>query len=394
MHGTPDAAHLLATRGLARSERLTAIALTVVGMDTFIIQPGLVDGFVQSAGLTEKQAGYVASAEMAGIALTSILMAWLAVRVRWRLLVRCALPLNAIANALCLAALDAGSLAAVRFLAGLASGVLISVGYAVIGRSDRAERDFGLTITWVLVYGALGLFVLPEVLASVGLKGAWTCFALAALAALAGSAHVPDVRAQAGAAGVRSATVSAATRLILLGCVFSFFLAQGVIWAYLSLIGLAAGADERGVANGLTIAQFFGIAGAFCSATLAPRLRPGVSLSAGLLLGVLPMGAFFLALGALVYGVAVSLFNFAANFVTPLLMAIVAGFDSSGSLVVRAAALQMLGLAIGPALGAEVISPGHFQNAITLSMGLCIACLVLGGPLLARQQPGTRTQRE
>ena len=264
--------------------------------------------------------------------------------------------------------------------------MLISVGYATIGRSDRAERDFGLTITWVLVYGALGLFVLPDLLASIGLRGAWAFFTLAALCGLPGIPRVPNVCAQDGPPGHERDPASARIRGVLLTCVFSFFLAQGGIWAYLALIGLATGADERGVANGLAVAQFLGIAGAFCSATLAPRLRSSVALTAGLLLGIVPMFGFFLTLGSLVYAVTVSVFNFAANFVTPLLIAIVAGVDSSGSLVVQAAALQMLGLAIGPALAAELISPGQYQNAILLSMGLCLACLVLGVPVLARQQ--------
>ena len=52
---------------------------------------------------------------------------------------------------------------------------------------------------------------------------------------------------------------------------FLYFLAQGVVWAYLFLIGLAGGLTEQQVANGLTISQFAGIVGALGAALSAGR---------------------------------------------------------------------------------------------------------------------------
>ena len=57
---------------------LSAMLLVVIGMAVFIVQPGFVQGLVEYAGFDDRQAGYIASAEMFGIALATIVMTVLA----------------------------------------------------------------------------------------------------------------------------------------------------------------------------------------------------------------------------------------------------------------------------------------------------------------------------
>ena len=57
---------------------LSAMLMVVIGMSVFIVQPGFVQGLVEHAGFDDKQAGYIASAEMFGIAFTSVIMTVLA----------------------------------------------------------------------------------------------------------------------------------------------------------------------------------------------------------------------------------------------------------------------------------------------------------------------------
>ena len=143
--------------------------------------------------------------------------------------------------------------------------------------------------------------------------------------------------------------------------------------------------QSKQVAAGLTISQFLGIAGAFTVALLGMRFNRIVLLTLGTLGGIVPLMFLFGLMGALVYGIAVGVFNYAANVMTPLLFAIIAGLDRTGRMVVHAVALQMLGLAIGPALSALVINPGDYGNVNLLGMilfALSLACIV--PPVLAR----------
>jgi predicted MFS family arabinose efflux permease len=297
--------------------------------------------------------------------------------------------MSAAGNLLCTRAASFNEFVAVRFAIGLASGILISIGYAVIGGTTNPDRNFGLLIVWVLTYGALGVFALPSALSAVGLHGVLVALALFAAGGFCVVRYLPDAPATVQSAGVTKYSAPLLSAAMLLGAVLCFFLAQGTVWTYLFLIGIAGGGGEQAVANDLTVAQFLGIAGAFTAATWGSRLRPSTSLIGGIGAGVLPMFFFLGAKGAVIYGIAVSIFNYAANYITPLLMAVVARGDRSGRLIVYAVALQMLGLAIGPALGAAAISPGDYRQAVIISMGLCIACLLLILPPVIWQSRGT-----
>jgi len=54
-----------------RRALVAAILLGVAGPEVFIVQPGFVQGMVQYLGFDDRAAGYVASAEMFGIAATT-----------------------------------------------------------------------------------------------------------------------------------------------------------------------------------------------------------------------------------------------------------------------------------------------------------------------------------
>ena len=67
----------------SRDTRFSAILLVVIGMSVFIVQPGFVQGLVEYAGYDDVQAGYIASAEMFGIALTTMVMTFLVSHLSW-----------------------------------------------------------------------------------------------------------------------------------------------------------------------------------------------------------------------------------------------------------------------------------------------------------------------
>lgn len=362
--------------------------MVVIGMSVFIVQPGFVQGLVDHAGFTAVQAGYVAASEMFGIAFATILMTMVMTRCNWRLIAAISLAGVIAGNILAAGISGFTEFAVLRFLVGTGSGALISVGYATVGLGDNPDRDFGYLIMWVLVYSALMLLAMPTAFSLIGVTGVIGTFVVIAMAG------VPLVRllptgggAQAPLFAVQSQSPGFGKLMTLAG-LHSYFLAQGVIWAYLSLIGTAAGISTQDVAIGLTVSQILGIAGALTAALISVRLGHTVSLVAGVLAGIVALACMTVPMNVLAYGAAVGAFNYAANFVTPLLMAIVAAMDRTGRMVVQAVALQMLGLAIGPALAASMIAPDEYLNAIHVSMALFAACLVLSLPPLL--SPGAR----
>lgn len=362
-----------------------AMTFVVIGMQVFIIQPGIVQGFVSRLGLTEARAGYLASAEMFGIAAATVLSAMFSVRVNWKRLCGAALAILALADLSSAFIHDYSGLVAVRALAGLASGVLISLGYAVVGTGTHPDRHFGLLITFVLVYGALGLWAIPTLLDQIGVPG--IMFVLA-LMPLGGGVLLSSFPSSPPAAGAQGGGAPQARRLgaLMLASVLAFFLGQGVIWAYLFLIGTRMGISEQSVANGLTIAQFAGIAGAFAAAVLAARVASVVLFVLGIVLSIAPLYFLSLRLDGVAYGASVTVFNWAANLLTPLVVAMVARLEARW--VQPAAALQMLGLAAGPAVAAMLVGASGYSPVLALSGALFAVSFILGlRPSLARAAP-------
>lgn len=72
-----------------------------------------------------------------------------------------------------------------------------------------------------------------------------------------------------------------------------------------------------------------------------------------------------------------------------------ASFDRRGRVVVLAVAAQMLGLAIGPALGASVIAPGQYASVNYIAVAMFVLSWVcILPPVLIQQQRSKAKARE
>jgi len=108
----------------SRRTLAAAILVGVIGPEVFIVQPGFVQGLVEHVGFDDQGAGYAASAEMFGIAVTTILLTFFAHRVNWRVVIAACLLTMALANALCTVTDDLNVFVLLRVLAGLGAGAL------------------------------------------------------------------------------------------------------------------------------------------------------------------------------------------------------------------------------------------------------------------------------
>ena len=304
---------------------LSAMLLVVIGMAVFIVQPGFVQGLVEYAGFDDRQAGYIAWAEMFGIALATIIMTVLASHINWHRICYGALVIVFTGNLISVTITEFEAFSTVRFVIGIGSGALISLGYAIVGLTDNPDRKFGYMIVLVLVYSALVLLAMPLAYGLVGMSGMLVFFAILGLTGLPLVANLPTSGRKHTGVQDAGTALSKNLRLLALTAILAYFLAQGVVWSYLFLIGTAGGGTEQQVATGLTISQFLGIAGAFTAALLGMRFNRIVILTLGTLGGIVPLMFLFGLMGALVYGIAVGVFNYAANVMTPLLFAIIAG---------------------------------------------------------------------
>ena len=353
------------------------IYLSTIGAAVFIVQPGFVQGLVASFGLSEQQVGYVASAEVWGIALTTLALALHGKRTPAFRVVLVAIGLFVLGNLLSLLTRDPLLFTACRFLAGLGSGGLVSLTFTQVGLTDKPDRNFGFLIMGVLTYGALGLWAMPSLIAAIGMEGVIACFALFGASGLLFVRAVPASLTDHEVVEADAVDLPAAGRWLAVAAMFTYFFAQGVIWAYLFLIGMNAGLHEQQVANGLMLSQFLGIAGALVAVLLGNRLGRAGPLAVGIIGGALVLLVLLGPFTALVYALTVCLYNFAWNMSHPFLLAAMASFDRHGRVVSHAVAAQMLGLSVGPAFAGSLLPDGGYTAVVIAGVGLFVLSYLL-----------------
>lgn len=361
----------------SRTTLWSVFLVGVIAPEVFIVQPGFVQGLVQYVGFDDKGAGFAVQREMIGLAVTTILMTFIAHRVNWRSVMLVSLLVMFGANALCTLTTDLDTFVWLRFIAGLGAGSLVSLSFAIVGLTSKPDRNFGLLIMWVLTYGAIVLWAMPSAYAFAGMNGALWFFAMFPLCAVPFIKHLPKSGESVAQVEDDAVNLTAAMKTLALIAMLAYFVAQGIVWAYLFLIGMAGGLGEQAVANGLTLSQFAGIAGAMVPAIMAHRFGRAVPLTVGILGGALCLYFLVGSFEFLVFATAVCIYNFAWNMTHPFLLASMASFDRRGRVVVYAVAMQMAGLAVGPGLAASVIAEGDYVNVNWLGAALFIVSLLL-----------------
>ncbi len=369
----------------SRQSLVAIIYIAVVGPCVFILQPGFVQGLVAYLGLTEQQAGIVASAEMFGIATTTVVLAFVAQRVSWRKFVGTCVAVCAIGNFATVGQSDPQTLAIIRFITGLGSGGLISLTFTMAALTERTDRNFGFIVTWVLIYGALGMLAMPSAYRVVGMNGVLVFFGLFCVSAMYFIRFLPDT-GEGHVDHTRQREYKAFVRRVALLAILIYNIAIGIVWAYLFLVGIDAGMAEQAVANALTVSQFLGIAGALLAVMLESRFGRLLPLIVGILGGAASVYLIVGEMDVSGFWLAVCGFNFLWNMSMPYLLATLAEFDYRGHTVVHGVAMQMIGFAIGPFFAASLLTQGGYDLVYPAGAVLFVlaAVVILPGVLSQR----------
>ena len=319
---------------------------------------------VQYLSFSDEQAGYIASAEMFGIAFTTVLLIFMEARFDWRKLTVLCLIVATAGNLLSLSLVDFESLIAVRFLTGMGSGGLMSLTFAMMGLTDKSDRNFGYIITWVLIYGALGILVMPAAFATIGMDGVLLFFALFNISGPL--VRPPPARAPLfitwNSSVPEKAGYSARLKGLSLLAILVYNTSIGIVWAYLFLLGLEAGIAEQTVANVLTVSQFLGIAGAFVAVVLQLRIGRIIPLQVSIIGTAVGIYILVGEIALFQFALGVCLFNFLWNVSMPYLLATLASFDRRGKVVIYGICMQTAGYAIGPFIAATILGRSSYDN--------------------------------
>lgn len=270
----------------------------------------------------------------------------------------------------------------VRLLTASCGALLAVISLASANHYPNASRAIGLYIVGQLLFGVMGLALLPALFARWGINAYLVCIAVISLFALAAIKYLsPD--------GARSESPSTGQRVIVspwlkmrFPAIVLFYAALGGIWTFIADIAKMASLDLLQSGRILSAATVAGIFGASAASLCGDRLKYRRAVEIGYILLTMSGIALLFSSHLVAYLLAVLAFKFAWTFVIPYVFAIIGSYDGDGRLVSDISWLSGLGLMIGPAIAGYLVARGDgfavmliVDTALIALSGISVLCL-------------------
>ena len=155
--------------------RVCLAFLATAGLFYVNIMPAIVDGLKEGLGFTDRQAGFVASANVYGAALGALLIVLLVKRLSWRPTSYLLLAALVLMDLVSLFVSSPELMIAVRFVHGCIGGALVGVGFSVIARTLHPDRTFGVLLFVQFGLGGLGNLSIPRLVPVFGTDACCSC---------------------------------------------------------------------------------------------------------------------------------------------------------------------------------------------------------------------------
>lgn len=369
--------------GLVASTLLAFLA--TAGLFYVNIMASLVDGLVTGLGFSNAEAGNVSSANVYGAASGALIAVFVVKRIEWR-------PI-ALALLVTLIAIDGGStlihaapvLTAVRFVHGLAGGLLVGVSYSVMARLKNPDRAFGVLLVVAYGLGGLGNMWLPKLVPIYGAGILFLSLAAFSTVALVMFAFIPAYERREVAAPSASNASPAASKpavVLVIAALASMFLFQAGnmgLGAYIFGLARHSGLSSDFASDAVGYATWIGVLGAVLVVVMGTRIGRFWPLVIAFVITLVGNWAFHHSESGSVYAIANSVTSVTWAFVVPYIFGMCAQLDRNGQLTVLGGFCSKMGLASGPFIAGHLLANDDYSRLIDITVVVLAlsACLAL-----------------
>lgn len=359
--------------------RVLLAFLATAGLFYVNIMPALVDGLIEGLGYNNQQAGFVGSANVYGAALGALSAVFIVKRVPWKLVSRWLLLGLVCADVLSIFVRNPELLTALRFLHGCVGGMLVGVGFAVISRTEQADRTFGYLLTVQFGLGGLGLMYLPSLVPEYGTSALF--MALIAFSTVTFlmlpflSDYPPRVHSS-----THHSSASGVNRKMLVLALLATFLFQAAnmgIYAYIIGMGRNAGLDMGFISSTLGVAAWIAIAGSVMVILISTRYGRLFPVSLAMILTVAGTWILHYSEVKSMYWLANVGVGITWAFIISYLLGMCSDFDQTGQTAALGGFASKMGLASGPFVAALVVGEDNYGLLINLAIIALVLCLLV-----------------
>lgn len=361
-----------------------AMYMALLGYSVLVGIPVISTAWVEQLDFTAVQVGRLASADLGGLTLGSVIASLLIARVNRRRLVLLGIALAVVGNTLCLFYVEYENLLLLRIIAGTGSGIYTAIAIATLGATTKPATSFNILLFAFAFTQAAELQLLPQMT----MDQICMMFALLYLVSIpflhilpsTGPATKKPLRNNTEVTGniaIEQYRLSS-TPWMILAAMFVTYICIGAYWTYIELANIEAGLARARIGQVLVWASFMSIVGCLVATVISNRF----GMARPLLLALLLMAfAVSLMLGNISYAelfLSLLLFNFLWIFIDVYQMGSMSRFDLSGRFVSLMPAAQGLGQIIGPLMASMILTTKWgYEGVFTMCAGAALLALVI-----------------
>lgn len=371
--------------------------LATAGLFYVNIMAAIVDGLVSGLGFSEADAGRVAAANTYGAALGAAVAVFTVSRWAWRPTAFVCLALLIAIDLASMLLRDPMMMVAVRAVHGTVGGLLVGTGMAVIARSARADRAFGMLMFVQFGLGGLGVLLLPRLVPLFGVAPLFLALALFSLVTAAMVPFLPDYPPRAVAPPVKAdGRVRWSPFILAIMALFLFQASNMALLAYILRLGIGYGLDRNMASAALGLATWVALAGPLLVMAVGRRFGRFRLLFVGMLLTLGGNALFHWSGHGGIYLFANCATGITWGLVVPYLFGMTAEFDGTGRAAAAASVISKLGLASGPLAASLMLAGGAgFSTLINAALlGMAASMLLMLPPAIMLDRSAARQRRQ
>lgn len=364
--------------------------LATAGLFYVNIMAAIVDGLVAGLGLTESQAGTVGSVNIYGAAAGALVAVFLVRRMPWKTMALACLVLLIAIDLVSITLANYETLLMVRLVHGFTGGILTGTAFAVIARTAKPDRTFGMLLFVQFGLGGLGVMVLPPLAPIYGTQALFIALALFSLVTLIMLPFLAPYPAQA-ADPAKDGRVRWMPLALTLGAIFLFQAANMGLLAYIIRLGLDYGLDRSYVSTALGLATWVALLGPFLVMVFGVRFGRFRLMLAAMALTLVGTAIFHFSADPIAYMVANCGTGITWGFVIAYLLGMTAEFDKAGRASTLGGFISKIGLASGPMAAGWILGAGLgfpvLLNAALAMLALSALVMLVPARMLDRARP-------
>ena len=354
----------------------------VAAYGVYLALPLILGALADTYGFSNRQIGWIGSAENAGLLLGSVAVSWLAKAGGYRRLAIAGIAIAMAGNMATLLLNSFAGFASVRLLTGLGSGMCYSAAIACLSLTRRSSRNFSVFVVILVLANSAELWLVPSLVARMGIRGLYVALGLLYVAPLMLLRFVPALVRPPSLASAPGIDAARPTDAVLtsnawwcLSAVVLFGVAASAFWAYSERIGISIGMTEAAVSKTLTLCNLFSLTGSVLAYRLSRRWGQHRPQLAAIAVMIAVFAAWSAGISVSGYVVGVLLFFEVWSMASVYQLGTLTTIDHSGRYVALVPAAQGIGQSAGPFLAGLLLGRQFTFPQMLMSVTLfAVAC--------------------